>query len=137
MVKASLDIDSAMALFRDKVDEIAPEMIPEMTQKMISYEIDKNLKLGLVQSLSDRRDKARLASLGLLHAGDWLNVIPSPVLGLHIRPQEFRYSVLYRLGAPIYPSAGPCPACKKESDREGDHAIIVGPMVRGLPGITN
>ena len=121
-----VDIDSAMALLREKVDELAPEMIPEMTQKMISYEIDKNLKLGLVQSLSDRRDKARLASLGLLHAGDWLNVIPSPVLGLHIRPQEFRYSVMYRLGAPLYPSAGPCPACKKDSDRYGVHAIVCG-----------
>jgi hypothetical protein len=121
-----VDIGSAMALLREKVDELAPEEIPEMTQKMISFEIDKNLKHGLVQSLSVKRDKARLASLGLPHAGDWLNVIPSPVLGLHVRPQEFRYSVLYRLGAPVYPSAGPCPACKKDSDRYGDHAIVCG-----------
>ena len=100
--------------------------VPEMTQKMISLEIDKNLKVRLAQSSTDKRDKARIASLGLQHAGDWLNVIPSPVLGLHVRPQEFRYSVLYRLGAPIYPSAGPCPACKRDSDRYGDHAIVCG-----------
>ena len=49
-----------------------------MTQKMISFEIDKKLKLLLEQSLSVKRDKARLASLGLPHAGDWLNVISSP-----------------------------------------------------------
>ena len=49
-----------------------------------------------------------------------------PILGLHIRPQELRYSVLYRLGAPIFPSNGPCPACKKESDKYGDHAIVCG-----------
>ena len=68
-----VDITSAMGLLREKVDELAPEQVPEMTQKMISLEIDKNLKLGLVQSLSDKRDKARVASLGLPHAGDWLN----------------------------------------------------------------
>ena len=56
----------------------------------------------------------------------WLNVIPSPVLGLHVRPQEFRYSVLYRLGASIYSTNGVCPACKKDSDRFGDHAIVCG-----------
>ena len=90
------------------------------------YTIDKKLKLSLIQSLTLQRDKARLASLGLAHAGDWLNVIPSPILGLHVRPQEFRYFVLYRLGAPVYPPNGPCPACTKPSDMFGDHAIICG-----------
>ena len=121
-----VDTISAMALLREKVDELAFEEVPEMTQKTTSLEIDKNLKVRLAQSLTDKRDKARIASLGLQHAGDWLNVIPSPVLGLHVRPQEFRYSVLYRLGAPIYPSAGPCPACKRDSDRYGDRAIVCG-----------
>ena len=121
-----MDITTATALLRQKADEISPEELPEMSQKMISLEIDKKLKISLVQSLSEKRDKARLASLGLPHAGDWLNVIPSPILGLHVRAQEFRYSVLYRLGAPVYSSDGPCPACKKDSDRYGDHAIICG-----------
>jgi hypothetical protein len=67
-----------------------------------------------------------MSSLGLAHSGDWLNVVPSPILGLHIRPQEFRYSVLYRLGAPVFPSSGPCPACRKPSDNFGDHAIVCG-----------
>ena len=80
-----------------------------VSQKMISLEIDKKLKISLIQSLTEKRDKARLASLGLPHAGDWLNVIPSPILSLHVRPQEFRYSVLYRLGAPVYSSTGPFP----------------------------
>ena len=65
-----------MALLRQKADEISPEELPEMSQKMISFEIDKKLKSRLAQSLVDKRDKARLASLGLAHAGDWLNVIP-------------------------------------------------------------
>jgi hypothetical protein len=99
-----------MALLREKVDELAPEEIAEMTQKLISLEMDNNLKVRLAQSLTDMRDKARLAYLGLPHAGDWLNIIDSTVIGLHARPQEFGYSVLYRLGAPIYPSDGPYPA---------------------------
>ena len=36
-----VNIDSAMALLREKVDELAPEEISEMTQKMISFEVDK------------------------------------------------------------------------------------------------
>ena len=29
----------------------------------------------------------------------------------------------YRLGAPIYSTEGPCPACNAPSDRKGDHAL--------------
>jgi hypothetical protein len=92
-----------MALLRQRADEISTEELPEMSQKMISFEIDKKLKSCLAQSLVDKRDKARLASLGLAHAGDWLNVVPSPIFGLHVRPQEFRYSVLYKAGGSHLP----------------------------------
>ena len=34
------------------------------------------------------REVARLATLGLPHAGDWLHVLPSRALGHHLRPQE-------------------------------------------------
>ena len=34
--------------------------------------------------------------------------------------------MLYRLGAPIYSSSGPCPACKRPSDDLGDHAVVCG-----------
>ena len=95
-----------------------------MNQKTFSVQID--LQNVLVRSLTDMRNKARLASLGLAHAGDWLNAVPSPVLGLHVRPQEFRYSIMYRLGAPLYSVSGPCPACHKQSDKYGDHALACG-----------
>ena len=61
--------------------------------------------------------------LWLLKAGDWLNVVPSQVLGLQLRGQEFRIAVLYRLGAPVFSSEGPCLACGAPSDRLGDHAV--------------
>ena len=94
-----LYITTAMALLRQKADEISQEELPKMRQKMISFKIDKKLKSHLAQSLVDKRDKARLASLGLAHSGDWLNVIPSPILGLHVSCQASRVQVLCPLQA--------------------------------------
>ena len=46
---------------------------------------------------------------------------------LHVHPQEFMYSVLDRLGAPVYYSSGPClPACKKYSNRFWDYVLTAG-----------
>ena len=125
----NIDIDLAPAtlLLNTKVqEEITPDELVGMNQRAVSVKIDLHLQNVLVMSLTDMRDKARLASLSLAHAGDWLNALPSPVLGLHVRPQEFRYSILYRLGAPIYSTSGPCPACQRPSDRFGDHALACG-----------
>ena len=33
------------------------------------------------------------------HAGNWLNVVPSPSLGLHLHDQEFRSCLRYWLGS--------------------------------------
>ena len=124
---SSTDLSSAIAfLSRQLQEEVTSDELYGLSQKMISYRIDVKLELSLANSLLTQRDKTRLISLSLPHAGDWINVIPSATLGLHVRPQEFRYSVLYRLGAPVYPSSGPCPACQKPSDRFGDHAIVCG-----------
>ena len=59
----------------------------------------------------------------LPHAGSWLSVVPSPALGLHLRPAEFIPVLKYRLGVPVYSSAGLCPACSRPSDRMGDHSL--------------
>ena len=74
------------------------------------------------------RKTARLASLSLPHSGDYLNVVPSPALGLHLRTAEFSSVVKYRLGCYIYPTAEKCPVstCHQLSDRMGDHAISCG-----------
>ena len=60
-----VDITSAIALLRQKVAELAPEEVPGMTQKMISLEIDKNLKVRLAASLTDKRDKAKVILPGI------------------------------------------------------------------------
>ena len=84
-----------------------------MTQREMSYETDKVLASHLVQILTDKgeeREKARMASLRLPHSGAWLNVVPSPALGLHLRPSEFSVGLKLRLGIPVFTSSGPCPA---------------------------
>ena len=95
-------------------------------QKSLSNKVDIHKIITFIGSLTSDRDKARLGALGLSHAGDWLNVTPSPSLGLNLRPQEFRIATLYRLGAPIFKGDGPCTACRAESDQYGDHAISCG-----------
>ena len=96
-----------------------------MKQKELSTLVDNAVKrklLGL--TAQSTRDLARLQSVSLPHAGDWLTVVPSPSLGLNLRPAEFRTVCLYRLGMPIFTTDGPCIACDHgTSDRFGDHAV--------------
>ena len=92
-------------------------------QKELSLRVDSRLHDTLIDDAESTRDKARLASVGLSHAGDWLTVIPCPALGLQLRSQEFRVSVLYRLGMPVFRDSGACIACGLPSDVYGDHAV--------------
>ena len=65
-------------------------------------------------------------SLGLPNSGAWLNVIPSPALGLHLQPSEFITAVKYRMGVNVFPGEGKCTACPILSDPAGDHAVSCG-----------
>ena len=99
------------------------ETLTGVSQNMASLKIDLSNKSLLLQHISEEgeeREIARLASLGLPHAGCWLSVVPSPSLGLHLRASEFIPVLKYRLGMPVYTSSGLCPACKLPSDRMGD-----------------
>ena len=99
------------------------------SQKELSLRIDLHNTELFRQQISESgnvRDMARFSSLGLPNAGAWLNVIPSPSLGLHLRPSEFTVSVKYRLGMDIFLCAGKCTACPHQSDKRGDHAISCG-----------
>ena len=66
---------------------------------MISLKIDQEQlrRLEGMVDEDDTREKARLGSLSLPHAGDWLNCAPIKSLGLHLRPSEFVLAVKYSL----------------------------------------
>ena len=74
----------------------------------------------------EQRELARMRCLGNPRSGDWLTVVPSPSLGLHLRGQEFTIALRYRLGVPVYGREAPCPACDRLSDILGDHALGCG-----------
>ena len=110
-------------------EEATKENLTGVPQKAISLKINLHNHQLLTEhttSTGVQRDIARLASLTVPHSGDWLNVLPSPNLGLHLRTAEWIISVKYRLGVPVFSTAGACPACHSFSDKEGDHAISCG-----------
>ena len=74
----------------------------------------------------DTRSKALALSTALPHAGDWLNVIPSSSLGLHLQDREFRVCLDYWLGLRITREGPPCPVCWGMADSLGDHQIGCG-----------
>ena len=110
-------------------EEATTDSLRGVPQKATSFKIDKsnsNLLINHINKEGGVKDVARLRSLVLPHAGDWLCVTASPALGLHLRTVEFIVSIKYRLGIPIYSTTGQCPACRDESMEYGDHAISCG-----------
>ena len=63
--------------------------------------------------------------LHLAHPNHWdfLNVVLSPALKLHIQKTEFVMALKYRLGLPVFPDESVCTFCAKTLDIFGDHAI--------------
>ena len=107
-------------------EEASTESLTGVTQKMGSLKVDlsnKSLLLNFHNAEGSAREIARMSSLGLSHSGDWLSVVPCQALGLHLRGQEFITCLKYRLGIPLFSSAGPCPACQQPNDVMGDHAL--------------
>ena len=108
----------ALAHLSSTLEEpLSSEDLFGLSQKAISLKVDIKSQECLLSSLDNVRDKARLSSLGIKHAGDWLNVVPCPTLGLQLRPTEFRTASLYRLGMPVFRSDGSLVACGQNSDK--------------------
>ena len=59
-----------------------------VSQKELSCRVDRFHEQRLKESTTQTTDKARLVSLSSPHCGDWLQVVPCPALGLHMRDTE-------------------------------------------------
>uniref|UniRef100_A0A1X7SVN2 Reverse transcriptase domain-containing protein n=1 Tax=Amphimedon queenslandica TaxID=400682 RepID=A0A1X7SVN2_AMPQE len=82
-----------------------------ISQKSLSGLIDKVNYNALLSSTQDIRSKALLLSSSIPHAGDWIGVLPSPNLGLHLLDCEFRLCLRYCPSCCPLPSQGdpvPC-----------------------------
>ena len=105
---------------------LTPGVVLASSQKALSHSIDTHSTKLHHNRMVDERGKARMNSLAMQHAGDWLNTVPVRALGLHLRPREFTVAVKYRLGVRVYPGAGPCILCGEDSDAYGNHAVGCG-----------
>ena len=96
---------------------------PSSTQHSLTAEIHAHQRSQLLSS-SSIRDRARLHSLALPHAGDWLDALPSPSLSLNLDSRSFGAAMGYRLGLHLL-QAGDCraPSCQQPQDSFGDHAL--------------
>jgi len=89
-------------------------------QRLLSLVIDEEAHKSLLSSAREI-DRARLLAVSMLHATDWLNVIPNKRLGLYIPPLDFQFLALWFLGETIFTEESVC-VCSMASDRYGHHA---------------
>ena len=94
-----------------------------LKQNTLSIAIDVAVYQHLVSTAPSIRARALALSS---HADDWLNGVPSAVLGLHLQDKEFRCCLRYWLGMPLHSSPYSCPACLGTADPFGDHQVGCG-----------
>ena len=82
-----------------------------LQQRHLSRAIDQAVFDELCSTAPDTRLKALALSSSISHAGDWLNVIPSSALGLHLHDWEFRLCLQYWLGLQMVEEGTRCPVC--------------------------
>ena len=101
-----------------------------LTQFCLSRAIDEASFDFLLASAPDTRSRALALSSAILHAADWLNVVLSPALGLHLQGWEFRFCLQYWLGLQMFEDDMTCLVCHSTADCYGDHQVGCG----GNPG---
>ena len=103
----------------DKID------VP-LRQRPLSHSIDEATFDHLLATTTNVRHRALVLSTSLPHAGDWLSVVPSPALGLHLQDKEFRLCLDYWLGLRLFEDGSICPICQVAADPFGDHQVGCG-----------
>ncbi len=100
-----------------------------MSPFSLSAAIDNSAFESLLSTAPSIRSRALALSSSLPHAHDWLNVIPSPSLGLHLQDRVFRSCLSYWLGVPLHNdrlNGFICPECHNTADPIGDHQVGCG-----------
>ena len=85
-------------------------------QRPLSHCIDEASFNQLLATAPDTCSRALALSTTLPHAGDWLNVIPSTTLGLHLLDREFRLCLDYWLGLQMTKEGALCSICNAFGD---------------------
>ena len=82
------------------------------------------------------RARPLVLSSVLPNTGDWLNVVPSTPLGLHLTNCEFRCCLHYWFGVPLHSNSYPCPECGGSVDTFGITRLGVAAMAIESPATT-
>ena len=109
-------LDLATAADRHDWRSIEDVDVP-LHQRHLTHSIDASY-INLITEAPDTRSKALALSTAIPHAGDWLNVIPSHALGLHLHDWEFRLCLQYWLGLQMVEEG--------VADHLGDHQVGCG-----------
>ena len=101
---------AALAVAANRSDwECLGDIDVPIWQRALSNAIDEASHNHLISSAPSTRSRALVLSTGLPHASDWLNVVPSSTLGLHLLDREFWCCLCYWLGVPLHNSQYTCP----------------------------
>ena len=94
-----------------------------LRQNCLSHVVDESCFQQLLNKAPTSHSRALAFSSSLPHTSDWLNVIPSATLGLHLHDREFQCCLHYWLGVPLLSSPYPCPEYRCTADPFGDHQV--------------
>ena len=118
---------AALAVAANRSDwECLGDIDVPIRQRALSNPIDEASHNHLISSAPSTRSRALVLSTGLPHASDWLNVVPSSTLGLHLLDREFWCCLCYWLGVPLHNSQYTCPECRSSADIFGNHQVGCG-----------
>ena len=97
-----------------------------LTKLCLSRAIDEASFDFLLASAPDTLSRVLALSSAIHHAADWLNVVPSPALGLSLQDREFCFCLQYWLGLQMFEDDMTCPVCHSTADCYGDHQVGCG-----------
>ena len=118
---------NALARVVARPDRISAESIDvPLRSHSLFHSVDEACFSFLFESSPDVRSRALALSSALPHAGDWLNVVPSSALGLHLMDCEFRLCLRYWLGLQMFQDGAQCSVCHTVADPYGDHHVGCG-----------
>ena len=125
------DLTGSITALADAADRLDWSCLEEidvpLRQGPLSHAVDEATFNRLLNSSPNCSCFRALAlSSSLPHAGDWLNVVPSPALGLHLQGKEFRLCLGYWLGLRMFAEVSICSICQGAADPYGDHHVGCG-----------
>ena len=92
-------------------------------QHHLSRAVDQASFNILTDTALDTQSKALGLSSSVHHTGNWLKVVPSKALGVHIQDCDFRLCLQYWMGVQMCQEGSTCPVCQAVTDGFGNNQV--------------